>query len=101
MKVTNVYELIHGEGFEANMAQVKSVMLILLTCTLRQRYATRREMAEAIGATQSRLCHIMNGKIEAMSFTALADYLDKLGLKLSGKLEVSGDTATSVSIVIK
>lgn len=101
MKVTNVYELMYGEGFEANMAQVKSVMLILLTNTLRKRYRNRKEMAAAIGVPQSRLSHLMNGKVQSMSFAAIAEYLDKLGLKLSGKLEVNDDVVTAVLISVK
>lgn len=90
-KVENPFEIIYGEGFEADMASVKSKMLILLVKTLRDNFKSRIEMMQAIGCGASQISAIMNGKLGTLSFEKLAQYLYKMGFKPSCELDVQSE----------
>ena len=88
---TNPFELIYGEGFQANMASAKSKMLILLVKSLRDNFESRDAMCEAIGCSKSQLSAMMNGKLGTLSFEKIASYLHNMGFKLHCDLDVTSE----------
>ncbi len=91
----NIYEVIYGPGFEADIAQVKSIMVVLLVKTLRERYVGREQMAAALQCSKTQISNIMTGKLGSLSFERLARYLSLLGLKPKAVLD---DASLTISL---
>lgn len=98
--ISNPFELIYGKGFQADIASLKSKMLIMLTHKLRSEYATRDDMAEAISCSKPQLSAIMNGKLGTLSFEKLAQYLYALDIKPVCQLQ-NDDDAIALHIDIQ
>lgn len=90
-KCTNPFEVIYGEGFQANISSAKSKMLILLIKSLRDNFESRDAMCQAIGCSKSQLSAMMNGKLGTLSFEKLAGYLHEIGFSLHCELDVTSD----------
>lgn len=89
--ISNPFELIYGKGFEADMASLKSKMLIILSHTLRSEYANRDDMAEAISCSKPQLSAIMNGKLGTLSFEKLSRYLYALDIRPECQLQIDDE----------
>lgn len=85
--VSNPFEIIYGDSFQAEMASAKSKMLILLVKSLRDNFESRDDMCRAIGCSKSQLSGIMNGKLGTLSFEKIAGYLGSMGFNLHCDLD--------------
>lgn len=95
---TNSFELIYGASVEADIMQMKSRLLIMLTSLINEKNISRKETAEFLGVSTSEVSNIMNGKLGAMSFEKLLKHLYKLGVALQSELNVEEGKVTSCSI---
>ena len=97
----NSFELIYGPGFEADMASLKSKMVILLVARLREKCKTRKEMCELLNCSQAQVSNLTTGKLGSLSFERLAKFLYALDIKVSAQLQTKDDKAASVVINLR
>lgn len=97
----NVYEVIYGSGFEADITQVKSNLVILLVARLREKCSTRKEMCELLNCSPAQVSNIMTGKLGSLSFERLAKFLYALDIKVSAQLQTKDDKVESVVINLR
>lgn len=97
-RYTNSFELIYGAGVEANIMQMKSRALIMLTSLINDKNATRKEIAEFLGVSTSEVSNIMTGKLGTMSFEKLFKHLHKFGVVMRSDLNVQEGKVISCSI---
>ena len=94
----NIYEVIYGPGFEADMAAVKSNLVILLVSRLREKCSTRKEMCELLNCSPAQISNLMTGKLGSLSFERLTKFLYAFDVKVSAQLQTKDDKAVSVVI---
>ncbi|HGH4724561.1 TPA: helix-turn-helix domain-containing protein [Enterobacter hormaechei] len=94
----NSFEFIYGPGFEADMASLKSKMVILLVARLREKCKTRKEMCELLNCSQAQISNIMTGKLGSLSFERVAKFLYAFDVKACAQLHVVRGEVKSVSI---
>lgn len=87
-RYTNSFELIYGAGAEAQIMQMKSRVIIMLTSLINEKNATRKEIAEFLGVSTSEVSNIMTGKLGAMSFEKLFKHLYKFNVLMESDLNV-------------
>ena len=97
----NIFELVMDPGVDADIASMKSKMLILLNTKLNESLgvkkgkASRKDIAEKLSISITEASRIATGKMDSLSVERLMRYLFVVGVKLNTDLVVdclqSGD----------
>lgn len=96
----NIYEMIYGPGFEADIAAVKSNLVIFLTSRLREKCKTRKEMCALLGCSQAQISNLMTGKLGSLSIERLIKFTYVFDAKVTAKLQIKDDAVSSVAIFL-
>jgi len=99
--VKNPFEVIYGKGPDAEVAAIKSKLVILLTDRLRRSGLTQKEWSSKLGCSESEISRVKNGQISGVSIEKILKHLFSLGFSLNAILEVCDSTPVSMRINIK
>jgi predicted XRE-type DNA-binding protein len=73
---------------EARKLQFRSFLMIAIKKYIRYTSLTQKEAAKKLGVTQSRISHLMHGRIDLFSIDMLLDMLERAGFKIYEKMEI-------------
>lgn len=101
LKTSNPFEIIYGKGPEADIAAVKSKMIIMLMDKMRDSGLTQKEWSVKLGCSPSEVSRIKNCHVSGVSMEKLLKHLLSIGFNIESVLGVEGQKTTGMGINIK
>lgn len=87
--VTDPFSLIFEHAVDADIAKIKSNMIILLMSELKTVSRTRKGMAEVLGCSAGEMSRIANAQMTSISIEKLIKHLATLNVRFKSELDVS------------
>lgn len=87
--VTDPFSLIFEHAVDADIAKIKSNMIILLVSELKTVAGTRKAMAEILGCSAGEMSRIANGQLTSISMEKLIKHLSTMNVRFKSEMDVS------------
>lgn len=87
--VTDPFSLIFEHAVDADIAKIKSNMIILLVSELKTAAGTRKAMAEILGCSAGEMSRIANGQLTSISMEKLIKHLSTMNVRFKSEMDVS------------